>query len=385
MWFRTPDGRMQPWETDLNFETGAKITGQVSLANQIRDIFIPAQGEDTWFDREASGHIVDVSKWNGQINWAKLWNNADGAVVRMGYGAVKDERWQQNKAGLISGNPEKYKALYHFMNTGVDLQQQIDLVLSKIDLIADVIHAFWEDAESAYNDATSAAFKGNTLAIMRAVRSAFPHLKVGVYTNNPGWISLGQPKDWLQEFLFWYARYPYNPLTRYPTPPAGLTVGDIYMWQYWADGNQQGSIYGAEARDIDINCTRDQLGEFLLENLHDHDEDGEIVMPDPEKELQMRNEQELLLAAVQKHSDNIIDIALNIESEPEPEPLYQAEVTYDFLNVRSGPNTGYPKVKQLQSGDVVSVWKEQVGGAYTWAKISDSEDLWCATNWLKKL
>lgn len=261
---------------------------------------------------------------------------------------------------------------------------QIDTVLFGIDSLIQTenVHAFWSDIEGYYNDTSSPLFKSNPLAIMRAVRSEFPQLKVGFYTNQNGWNAMGQPVEWLQEFLFWYAWYPYNPMLRYPAPPSGLSIADIYLWQYWADGNNQGDYYGAEGAHMDINCSRDQLSEVLIENLYDHDNGG-IIMPDPNKELQLRNEQELLISGVQASSDKMIDIALSIETPPViTEPLYKAKVT-SALKVRTGAGTGYPQVDTLAAGEQVEVWEEKVGGAYTWAKIGDSR--WVATNWLARI
>ena len=396
MWFRTPEGRMKPWTgSDLNFESGTKIGGQISVvenaiavAQQILNPFDPTTPEADWFDREASANVVDVSKWNGDIFWDRLWEKADGCIGRLGYGAIRDQRFNDNiMPGLLAGGEDKYKALYHYMNTGVNLRMQIDVILEAIqDIGVDNIHAFWTDVEGYYNDMSSPDFYNNPLAIMRAVRSEYPELLIGFYTNRNGWnalSALGNPKPWLQEFLFWYAWYPFNPQLRYPSPPPGLTMADIYLWQYWCGGNNMGDYYGADGAHIDMNVSRDQLAEFLIENLHNYDGGGGIIMPDPNKELQMRNEQELLLAATKKHSDNIINIALSIETPVDPEALYEATVT-SALKVRTGPGTGYPQVDTLVAGEVVSVWKEQDGSGYTWAKISETEALWVATNWLRK-
>lgn len=104
-------------------------------------------------------------------------------------------------------------------------------------------------------------------------------------------------------------------------------------------------------------------------------------MPTVDKELQLRNEQELLLGSVKMHSDNMIDIAMDIEPEPVLLPMYQATVTAP-LSVRTGPSTGYNKVETLPQGSDVTVWVESQGVNYLWAKISLTEELWVATNWL---
>ena len=103
---------------------------------------------------------------------------------------------------------------------------------------------------------------------MEAVKKERPDVAVGFYTNNEGWkklAKLGNIKGWLKEFLFWYAWYPFDHKLRYPSPPDGVNIEDVYLWQYWADGNNQGRRVGVESRAVDINISRDPRSEFLAE------------------------------------------------------------------------------------------------------------------------
>ncbi len=66
---------------------------------------------------------------------------------------------------------------------------------------------------------------------------------------------------------------------------------------------------------------------------------------------------------------------------PVPEPLPEVAipkltVLVDTLNVRSGPGTGYPRVRKVSKGDVIPVSK--VSGPTVWAQVGDSE--WVAVS-----
>lgn len=380
--------------SDLNFDSGAKVTGEISILEKIYSLPVLAgfTGRDLsetddvdWFDREGSAEIVDVSKWNGDIDWRKMWNATDGIISRLGYGTIMDQRFLDSVVpGYTCGSSaEKYKAVYHYMNTiPGSVSNQIDLVLRALDLLGDNVHAFWSDAEAAYNDVSSAEYYNNPLAIMRAVRAERPDLSVGFYTNYEGWKNLGYPKDWLDEFLFWYAWYPYN-FTRYPNPPLGLTLADIYMWQNSADGNGLGEYYGCESGSIDVNTSRDQTAEFLHENMSDYEE-GEIIVPDSKKRLQLENERALMMGYVEKHSAAMVEIAMGIEEEEvEPKLLFAATVSASSLNKREGPGVDYDKVGSLPYGSYVEVFALSQGTDFEWAKLSDGS--WVASKFLAKI
>jgi len=387
------DGKLIPW-SDLNFDSGAKITGEIPTIDKIittpilggltlADIFSSKSVPSEWFDREACGDIVDISKWNGDIIWPRMWQRSDGVIGRCGYGLVTDQRFTNSTVPgfKIDASEGKYKAIYHYMNTGVSVSNQIYQVLTSLDALDEDVHAFWSDVEHAYNDSSSPNFRNFPEQIMRAVRQERPELKIGLYTNYPGFVDMGSPVELMEEFLFWYAWYPFShELSHPPKAPPGLEISDIYMWQYWADGNGMGSYYGCASNSIDMNVTRDQTAEFLYENLHQHNEEGEVTVPVEDKLAQLQNEQALLLTATKAHTDKMIEISVDIS---ESGVLYEA-VTTAPLNVRTGPGAMYPKVDTLVLGTEVEVFEEKPGGTYTWAKISLSEEKWVATNWLAK-
>ncbi len=388
--------------SDLNFEAGGKLTGKLSPWEKMINLPLlqsTLTAEENWFSRDVGARVVDLSKHNGVVNWPILLDGVDGVIYRLGYGSVMDERFKSVcLSGFTSKSADhKYKAVYHYMNTGVTVQAQVDLVLNTIDLLDGQVHAFWEDIEGAYNEMTSSAFYSNPLRIMREVRREFPEISVGFYTNGAGWHALGRPRDWLEEFLFWYAWYPYQS-TRYPGLQDEMKLEDIYLWQYSADGNKRGGEFGVQSRDIDVNVTRDSAEEFLSEYGIEVEEE-EDVSELKDLKLRLTNEIELQEAAVDEAHETIEDTLITLRSqhknhrdimislldeitecagEPDPEPLYQKSVSVNTLNVRNGPGVNYSKVGELTLNDIIDVWEERYADGYTWGRISATEDIWCA-------
>jgi hypothetical protein len=85
---------------------------------------------------------------------------------------------------------------------------------------------------------------------------------------------------------FWLAWYPYDPQTKFPALPKAMTFDDIYLWQYWADGNNLGLQYGVESGSIDLNRSRDERSE-AFEDLKQGW--GLVVPPDPSGGVKMND------------------------------------------------------------------------------------------------
>lgn len=52
--------------------------------------------------------VIDVSDWQGNIDWATVKNHIDGAIIRCGWGKDKesqdDAKFHQNVKGCINNN-----------------------------------------------------------------------------------------------------------------------------------------------------------------------------------------------------------------------------------------------------------------------------------------
>ena len=265
---------------DIKFRTGGKLTGTInSFEKMLTSSIQLVHNQELWFDKTIGATLVDLSKWNGDVDWSRLWQKVHGVVYRLGYGSVQDSRFLDVAVpGFRDAPDDRYCALYQYMSTGAEKQSQIDLILESINKMNGRVNAFWIDIESAYNETTADAYYSSPNAIMAAVKKEYPTMPVGFYTNRRGWLDLkklGDVNEWLKKYLFWLAWYPYKD-TKYPTPPTGLGLSDIYMWQYSAGGNGKGAEYGVESSAIDLNITRDDKDKFLEDNVT-----GEVIQPPP--------------------------------------------------------------------------------------------------------
>jgi hypothetical protein len=279
------------------------------------------------------------------------------------------------------------------MNTGVSASNQIGLVRRGIDAVEGDLHGFWSDVERAYNDVESPAYRENPILIMRAVRERRPELvDIGFYTNWRGWNDLGQPGHWLDNFKFWYAWYPLVPQAVPVTPP-GLTLEDVFLWQYSAIDNRLGAEYGVSSRDLDQNVSRISREDFLMR------------LQKPPEPVDIRAEKSRLLEAIidyadavdnlpDEHADGVLVLRRELQRHlqaaeaivgSEPAPLYRAVVTENGLRIRSMPGLHGSIINHALAGDTYEVWEEAQGEEYTWARIKRNKQQWVASDWLKKI
>ena len=57
--------------------------------------------------------------------------------------------------------------------------------------------------------------------------------------------------------------------------------------------------------------------------------------------------------------------------ETPTEPPVEMTVTTNYVNVRSGPDTGYDKVRQLHKGDKILVYETKTVGGREWGRLED--------------
>ena len=257
---------------DINVKTGAKITGAISNWQKLLSLPMVTGAIETpytdYYALDKCAHIVDISKWQGLINWLILWSMTDGAIARLGYGTTQDQKWIENRAGLKSGL-NKIRGAYHYYNTGATVEQQVNIILESLRYFAPgELEIFALDVEKSFNAYTSSTFRNDPLKILNQVSQARPDLKILHYSNIDVWENYLKMDPAYLAFEQWVAWYPWYPqTTKYPRLPKGMRYEDIYLWQYWADGNGLGAEHGVESGSIDLNRSRDTKAEVLKDLL----------------------------------------------------------------------------------------------------------------------
>lgn len=259
---------------------------------------------------------VDISYWQGAVDFAKLKSKVSYAYIRAGYGNdFIDPRCDEYRAGCTAvGLPY---GLYWYAKPGKDFKKHAQNFWIK-----------WHEAPGDLPPCFDLEETGGLLKTaldgwLQKMYNEFNQLAgIGAaeemtYTS-PGWCdrALGQV-GWLKWTKLWVAHWT---TASEPALPKEWAVPGMTWenWQWSAVG--KGSDYGATSRYIDLDR-------------------GKFELPQP-------------------------------PTPPGGDEL-KMQVTADVLNVRDGPGTTYADVGDLHAGDVVDLLN--VGGTGAWVQIKGGQ------------
>ncbi len=209
--------------------------------------------------------FIDVSKWQGTINWSTMKNSGVDAVYMRAYqGLTKDVRLDEYSSGAKS--VELPFGLYIYWRPGHDFNQQItqfidthrDLGASLIPML-DIEHQDDKSPEEIGRQVNTAVVKieellGVTPVIYTAAWFWNPKVSEANVGRCPLWLARYStpnpppffPADWGNYAI----RY------KQPQIPKGWSTWDA--WQFSADGNHAGKTYGASSSHLDLNIMREE-------------------------------------------------------------------------------------------------------------------------------
>lgn len=186
---------------------------------------------------------IDVSKWNGDIDWQKVAaTDVDYAIIRCGYGDnytyQDDEYWEKNVKGCEENNIPYGVYIYSYAETVEQAKSEVAHVLRLIEghTLNFPIYLDVEDEVQAKLPKATLTQIINTF--VNAIHNQ--GYEVGIYANLNWWMnyidaSIANNQTWFK----WVAQY--NDI--------GCTYSGIYqMWQCTSTGRVDG-IYG----DVDLN------------------------------------------------------------------------------------------------------------------------------------
>jgi len=206
-------------------------------------------------------HLVDVSHWQGRIDWSKLGAHAQGAWIKAATGTTGiDPEFARNAAGAAAvympwapyhywiARLDPVAQAEHFHRTAVGAGVPITLP-PMVDLEDPDAGAVNPDALKRYVDR------------VRELFGATPLIYTGAAWWTPGRFLGGQVPRWAAELPLWIARYGTNDPSAPPaTPIAPAPWGKWTIHQYTSRG--LGAKYGVSSEFIDLNrspLTLDQL------------------------------------------------------------------------------------------------------------------------------
>ncbi len=201
----------------------------------------------------ADRYGIDVSRWQGDIQWAKVAQNKDFAIIRCtsGRSNALDSKFPANLRGALAQGLPVGVYRYGYATTVAAAKAEAAAVLDAIDGY-DMLCGVWYDAE----DASQRALPRATLtAIVKAFCEAVTAggYPVGIYCNQD-WYDNVLDTDALGKYPFWVARYGKNDGKMHTKPRVD---GDLWGWQYTSRGRVSG-ISGNVDLDVMYAAYHDQ-------------------------------------------------------------------------------------------------------------------------------
>lgn len=181
---------------------------------------------------------IDVSKWQGEIDWDKVKNDGiDFVIIRCGYrgsvtgSLVEDPYFQQNIRGATAAG---LQVGVYFFTQAVNEVEAVEEASMVVSLIRDyeLTYPVFIDTEGAGGDG-----RADSLSVERrtAVCEAFcttvknAGFEAGVYASR-NWYNKNLETAFLEDFVIWLAEYRSVPLYQ----------GYYQMWQYTSKGSVNG-------------------------------------------------------------------------------------------------------------------------------------------------
>ncbi len=275
---------------------------------------------------------VDVSGWQGQMDWLKAARaGAWFAFIKASEGVGGTDstfatNWA-NSRGLV------LRGAYHFYRAGQDPVAQADhfadVVLGTDDpgdlppvLDLEVDGVTWDDV----------------VAFMDRLQSRVEREPI-LYTSKGVTDPMGPPP---RTWPLWVANYG----VPQPYLPQGWDA-----WLFWQFTDQgPGRQFGAASQRIDQNWFSGSLRDLFT-----------LAGMDTAEAAWWRV----------GRLERLMGVSTGPDPEPSPEPE-QRKVTVWLLRVRSGPGLGYDTVDMLRKGAVVSVYETRAGDGLEWGRIGDN-------------
>lgn len=286
--------------------------------------------------KKGKANGVDVSKWQGKIDWTKVKNSGiDFAIIRIGYrgedgviyrDANADYNIQQaSAAGLPIG--------VYFFSTSISESEALEEALWTTEAIAGykISYPVVYDCEG-YNNPNSRMYKltatertDNAISFLKSVKSKGYEVMFYASKSELQNIASWEVKRIEADFKIWIAHYPES---TYPNVQNPDYSGKYDMWQY----TNRGKVSG-----IDGNC--DLIVSYFVSEIKEAKDNDKT----PETAKPPKTQEELIYESVN-------------------EQVTAKEV----VNLRKGPSTKYDTVGTLKSGEFLTRTGKGTNG---WSKL----------------
>jgi len=287
---------------------------------------------------------IDVSQFNGAIDWTKVSANFSG--IRVGYGRIIDTKFQENwlnSRGKVNRIPYWYMDYYSNHTSGATVNGMADADWGKEqaetcwnNLKNDPDGSIFLDIESGnptYSPAISTvAVRAQAIAKAFLERMDELNCKLnGIYCSMGllNWFSA-----WFKDRPLWVAWYNENQTQQTVLSAVSTTgwLGKCLIWQYASDGDMDdngtgdGAAMGMQYKTLDLNGWLGTSAQYT----------------------------ELFSKEVQQVA------------------LYKVKILVYNLTVRTGPGVLYPRLRRADFPGEYSIYEEKNG----FGRISDVKSEW---------
>lgn len=210
--------------------------------------------------------LIDVSVYQGNIDWQEAKKHIDGVIIRCGYGSDNtdqdDKKFKQNIEACIKYDIPFGVYLYSYAKNIEKAKSEAAHVIRLLKPYKDKIsYPVYYDLEEA---GTEQGAVERALVFGEIIESE--GYWCGIYANQYWWRNY--LKDGLDRYTKWVAKYS-------NTKPSGIS-GTYDIWQY----SSRGSVPGIEGN-VDMNiCYRDFPAEIKKENLSEENTDEKAEIAD---------------------------------------------------------------------------------------------------------
>lgn len=286
--------------------------------------------------------IPDISSWQGVVDWPKMASQAQAVIIRAGYGNDgHDPQLVANVAGADAVGMEW--GLYWFVKAGKDFRKHVES-----------FHQVWRNypgkitpvMDCEYTEYSRKLDTTNWLSKLVKNWYEVSGKDPMIYTRASWWDYNTYRTDWPKALDLHIAHYTIAAQPMIPADWAKVANPRSWtFWQYSADGNGQGSRFGAQSKAIDLNRWQADNGDTSIAAFNQrYGTDIKPILPPPPP------------------------------PPPPPGEGLHFSVVVASLNVRSGPGTNYGIVGKLAAGDVVTPL--DVAGQDAWVEVSPGK--WAA-------
>lgn len=203
---------------------------------------------------------IDVSRWQGTVDWAKVKQaGVDFAVLRC-YAYRKDTTFDANYAGATAQGIPVGAYVYMYATTEQGAVQEAQATLDAIAGKPMTLPLFLDVEDSSIK--TLGRSKLTDLMLIELAIFAAAGYPTGIYTSQ-SYVSSYMDASRLQDYDWWLARWTCyrtdanNKLFSFSDEsPASAKKPDCAVWQFSNGG--RGSAYGAGSTAVDLNfCYKD--------------------------------------------------------------------------------------------------------------------------------